>query len=172
MISHNLIHFEIFDNPCCATPWGKHLRPGIAGIYRGVLSQKQVSRAGTSNYIPRYLWDVITYPYPWYLLLAYHIILNTKTSIATTLTTSEVTKATITATGHNATVRFVTFCSVFIGEFTHVHQGYFIGTRVIMQLLQRHEAYLKYMGINPQGFLYRHIYYMHVYDIIYIIYIC
>ena len=31
--------------------------------------QKQASRAGTSNYIPQILWDVITCPYPWYLLL-------------------------------------------------------------------------------------------------------
>ena len=35
----------------------------------GVLWQKQISRAGTSNYIPQYLWDVITCPGPWYLLL-------------------------------------------------------------------------------------------------------
>ena len=33
--------------------------------------QKQVSRAGTSNYIPHYLWDVITCPCPWYMLLAH-----------------------------------------------------------------------------------------------------
>ena len=33
----------------------------------GVLCQKQVSRALTSNYIPHYLWDVITCPCPWYL---------------------------------------------------------------------------------------------------------
>ena len=32
-------------------------------------SKKQVSRAGSSNYIPQYLWDVITCPCPWYLLL-------------------------------------------------------------------------------------------------------
>ena len=32
--------------------------------------QKQVSRAGTSNYIPQYLWDVITCPCSWHLLLA------------------------------------------------------------------------------------------------------
>ena len=38
----------------------------------GVLCQKQVSRAGTSNYIPQILWDVITCPCPWYLLLAQH----------------------------------------------------------------------------------------------------
>ena len=36
----------------------------------GLLCQKQVSRAGTSNYIPQFLWDVITRPWPWYLLLA------------------------------------------------------------------------------------------------------
>ena len=29
-------------------------------------------RAWTSNYIPQYLWDVITCPCPWYLLLAEH----------------------------------------------------------------------------------------------------
>ena len=34
----------------------------------GVLCQKQVSRAGTSNYTLQYLWDVITCPCPWYLL--------------------------------------------------------------------------------------------------------
>ena len=31
-----------------------------------VLCQKQLSRAGTSNYIPQILWDVITCPCPWY----------------------------------------------------------------------------------------------------------
>ena len=36
-----------------------------------LVCQKQVSRAGTSNYIPHLLWDVITCPRPWYLLLAY-----------------------------------------------------------------------------------------------------
>ena len=35
----------------------------------GVLYQKQVSMAGTSNYIPQILWDVITRPCHWYLLL-------------------------------------------------------------------------------------------------------
>ena len=36
--------------------------------YSGVLCQKQVSRAGTSKYMPRILWDVITCPCcPWYL---------------------------------------------------------------------------------------------------------
>ena len=37
--------------------------------------QKQVSRAGTSNYIPQYLWDLITCPWPWNLLLIHkHLI--------------------------------------------------------------------------------------------------
>ena len=35
----------------------------------GMMCQKQGSRAGTSNYILQYLWDVITCPCPWYLLL-------------------------------------------------------------------------------------------------------
>ena len=37
----------------------------------GLLWQKQVWRAGTVSYIPQYLWDVITCPCPWYLLLAH-----------------------------------------------------------------------------------------------------
>ena len=38
----------------------------------GLLCKKQVSRAGTSSYIPQVLWDVITHPCPWYLFLAKH----------------------------------------------------------------------------------------------------
>ena len=38
----------------------------------GVLCQKQVSRAGTSNYMPHILWGVITCAYPLYLLQAQH----------------------------------------------------------------------------------------------------
>ena len=37
----------------------------------GPVCPKQVSRAGTSNYIPQILWDVITCPCPWHLLLAH-----------------------------------------------------------------------------------------------------
>ena len=36
-----------------------------------LVCQKQLSRAGLGNYIPQILWDVITCPYPWYLLLSY-----------------------------------------------------------------------------------------------------
>ena len=36
----------------------------------GVLYRNQVSRAGTSNYTPLLMWDVITCPCLWYLLLA------------------------------------------------------------------------------------------------------
>ena len=42
------------------------------GLHMKKLCQKQVSKAGRSNYIPQYLWDVITFPCPWYLLLAQH----------------------------------------------------------------------------------------------------
>ena len=38
----------------------------------GVLHQKQVSRAGTSNNTQQMLWGVITCPRPWYPLLAQH----------------------------------------------------------------------------------------------------
>ena len=34
--------------------------------------QKRVSRVWTSNYIPQYLWDVITCLCPWYLLLSHN----------------------------------------------------------------------------------------------------
>ena len=33
----------------------------------GLVCQRQVSMAGTSNYIPQILWGVITHPCPWYL---------------------------------------------------------------------------------------------------------
>ena len=36
-----------------------------------LVCQKQVSRAGISEYIPHYLWDIITCPWSWYLLLAH-----------------------------------------------------------------------------------------------------
>ena len=39
---------------------------------RRVLCQKLISKAGTRNYIPQDLWDVITCPCLWYLLLAQH----------------------------------------------------------------------------------------------------
>ena len=35
------------------------------------MCQKQVSREGTSNRVPEYLWDVITCTCPWYLLLTH-----------------------------------------------------------------------------------------------------
>ena len=38
-------------------------------IKPGVLCHKQVSKAGTSNCIPHYRWDVVTCPCLWYLLL-------------------------------------------------------------------------------------------------------
>ena len=38
----------------------------------GVSCQKQVSRTGTSNYIPQYLWDVIICPCPWYPFVVQH----------------------------------------------------------------------------------------------------
>ena len=43
----------------------------LARDTRVLVCQKQASRAGTSNYIPQYLWDVITCPCPRYLLLVH-----------------------------------------------------------------------------------------------------
>ena len=43
-----------------------HTNPAIwAALNWGVLCQKQVSRAGTSDQIPQCLWDVITCTCPW-----------------------------------------------------------------------------------------------------------
>ena len=47
-----------------------YIRSTISPYNWWVLCQKQVSMAGTSNYAPQYLWDVITCPCPWYLLPA------------------------------------------------------------------------------------------------------
>ena len=44
--------------------------PGTNCI-RGRVYRKKISRAGLSNYIPQYLWDVITCPCHWYLLLVH-----------------------------------------------------------------------------------------------------
>ena len=50
-----------------------HLAPkythGTSQNNSGVLCQKQVSRARTSNYIPQILWDLVTSHCPWYLLV-------------------------------------------------------------------------------------------------------
>ena len=37
--------------------------------------KKQVSKAETNNYIPQIVWDVITCPCPWYLLLYSYVVL-------------------------------------------------------------------------------------------------
>ena len=45
--------------------------PEKVTIIWGLVCEKQVSRAGTSNYILLYLWYVITCSRPWSLLMAY-----------------------------------------------------------------------------------------------------
>ena len=59
-----LCHFTLIDLYFVVAVWwwGMHIW--------GLVCQKQVSRTGTNNYIPQYLWDVIIRPCPWYLLLA------------------------------------------------------------------------------------------------------
>ena len=54
------------------TEWKYTIHP----MRSGVLCPKKVSRARTSNYIPQILWDVITCPCPWYMLLAQHSIFH------------------------------------------------------------------------------------------------
>ena len=39
-------------------------------VYEECCAKKQISRAGASNYIPQYLWDVITCARPRYPILA------------------------------------------------------------------------------------------------------
>ena len=41
------------------------------GVKWGLVYQVQVWRSGASNYIPQYLWDVVTCPRPSYLLLVH-----------------------------------------------------------------------------------------------------
>ena len=83
---HDKSHVTPCTRPCCFrrlvsisvhANWGQFVRFRLVPlmvetqqephIYR--YEGKQVSRAGTSNYIPQYLWDVITCPSPWYLPL-------------------------------------------------------------------------------------------------------
>ena len=46
----------------------------------GHVCQRPVSRAGSSNSIPQYLWGVISCPCPWYLLLGHKSFLWSRTS--------------------------------------------------------------------------------------------
>ena len=80
-------YWSIYILQCCFTGTGvikillqyqlSNITNGKCGMYTWhcprypLVCQKQVSRAGTSNYIPQFLWDIITWPCPRYLLLAY-----------------------------------------------------------------------------------------------------
>ena len=75
VLSSSLIHASChprlgdYSRPC----WWYAVNDYIAmtHILWGRVCQNQGSKVGTSNYIPQYLWDVITCPCPWYLLLAH-----------------------------------------------------------------------------------------------------
>ena len=114
------------DNQTRATPHQSRWTL-VHNIFR-VLYQKQVSRAWTSNYIPQYLWDVITCPCPWYLLLAQH---------------SSYTRHTVHLKKYAH--GFVVLCFVVVMQsiimnshevFIHIHQGCFAGTGAIVRLPQ------------------------------------
>ena len=45
----------------------KWIHCNCVSMVRGPVCQKEVPMAGRSNYIPQYLWCVITCPCPWYL---------------------------------------------------------------------------------------------------------
>ena len=62
------VSLTIDVSTCAAVHW----RSSVTNCSVNVRRQKQVSSAGTSNYIPQILWDVITCSCPWYLLLAQH----------------------------------------------------------------------------------------------------
>ena len=55
----------------CETGWKLHKRFESEQSW-GVLHQKEVSKIGAINYTTQYLWDVITCPCTWYLLLVQH----------------------------------------------------------------------------------------------------
>ena len=54
--------------------WRRVYSRDYCRISWGLLCQKQISRAGTRNYIPWILWDVLTCPYSWYFLLAQKLL--------------------------------------------------------------------------------------------------
>ena len=58
-LSHNKMFYAILK------------QPGWSVINWCFVSKKQASRAGTSNYIPQCLWDIITCPCPGYVLLTH-----------------------------------------------------------------------------------------------------
>ena len=51
--------------------WTRHITVTTHIIHYtwGLAYHKQVSRAGKSNYIPQIVWDVITCPCPWHMIL-------------------------------------------------------------------------------------------------------
>ena len=53
--------------------WSYHFLYTVDRNNWGVFCQKQMSRTETSNYIPQYMWDVITCLRPWDMLLTQHI---------------------------------------------------------------------------------------------------
>ena len=57
-IQYPAVLWIIQYSPCC------FIRCWVWTSYKWVLCQKQLARAGTRNYIPQYLWDVITCPCP------------------------------------------------------------------------------------------------------------
>ena len=68
----------------------KHSDDNWSNLNWGFLWQKQVSMTWTSNYIPQYLWDVITCPCPRYMLLTikshlYLLLANKSTILATAM---------------------------------------------------------------------------------------
>ena len=60
------VHYDV-------TVYGWESQAALVSSKNGLVCQKQVSRAGTSNYITKYkyLWEVITCPCPWNPLLTY-----------------------------------------------------------------------------------------------------
>ena len=87
-------------------------------LMRSVVPEAGI-KAGTSNSLPQILWDVITCPCPWYLLLAQH--------------SSHRVHPTKYIIVHGSS--FVVYC-ISLVVITCILQGYFIGTGAIILLPQ------------------------------------
>ena len=89
-------------------------------------------RERTGNYIPFMLWDVISCPCRWYLLLAQHCPHFSVTSLYWgTHTIALVKYWRIYSISQEICTRFLLCCALlwlYIDWFSHIHQAYFTGT--------------------------------------------
>ena len=115
--------------------WLRLLNMMSGGVY-----QKQVSKAGTSNYIPQIQWDMITCPCPWYLLLAQHSWYHVQMlSVETFYPIIKCTCGCYALFWFVYIIRYLLCIGPYSSRLIHWYwgnQGYFIGPGVIAWLSQ------------------------------------